>query len=92
MPEQVKQEHLDRLCPELAELLRAELAAGNRVVDTSEGWPQAASVFVGLALPFRHRPTSLPPGVVYRDVNDAHWWKAEYEHEPSGHLLTCKFR
>ena len=30
-------------------------------------------------------------GVVYRELNDVHWWQAEYEHTPSGHYLVCGF-
>jgi hypothetical protein len=87
----IQQAHIDRLCPELAELLAAELAAGNNIYETGSGWPRAESVMVSLAKPFLAGPASLPAGVVFREINDAHWWKAEYEHEPSGQMLICRF-
>jgi hypothetical protein len=89
--ETVNRAHVAELCPELRTLLESELAAGNQVAETSKGWPRPDSVFVMLALPFRKRPGTLPAGVVYRDVNDPHWWKAQYHHEPTQHLLACPF-
>ena len=82
---------LARLCPELRILLDAELAAGNRVVETFGGWPVAGAVFVMLAEPFRKRSVTLPADVVFREINDPHWWKAEYDHEPTHHVLACRF-
>jgi hypothetical protein len=82
---------LHGLCPELRLLLDAELAAGNRVAETGAGWPNPSSILVMLAHPFRCTPSSLPPGVEYLEVNDTHWWKAEYHHLPTGHLLACRF-
>ena len=82
-------EHLARLCPPLAALLQAELDAGNRVVETSTQWPTPLSIW--LARPFLCPPAKLPEGVTYRDVNDPHYWKAEYVHEPTRHMLACRF-
>jgi hypothetical protein len=91
MNARIQQAHLDRLCLELAELLAAELAAGNEIFETGSGWPRPESVLVSLAKPFLTKPAPLPPGVVFREINDPHWWKAEYEHEPSGQMLICRF-
>ena len=86
----VNPSHLEQLCQPLRALLDAELAAGNRVVETSTGWPKPASVFVMLEKPFKARPPALPGGVIYNDVNDPHWWKADYFHEATGHGLACR--
>ena len=86
----VHQEHIDRLCPELAQLLATELAAGNKIVQTGCGLVKPDGVVVGLGKPFRAAPAVLPLGVVYREVNDPHWWKAELVHEPSGDLIFCR--
>lgn len=91
MNPQIQQTHIDQLCPELAELLTAELAAGNQIVETSMGWPRPESIVIGLSKHFLARPATLPAGVVFRELNDPHWWKAEYEHEPSGQMLICRF-
>ncbi len=91
MTSQVQQAHLDRLCPELAELLAAELKAGNQIFETGSGWPRPESVLVSLTKHFLVKHSPLPAGVVFREINDPHWWKAEYEHEPSGQMLICRF-
>jgi hypothetical protein len=83
--------HLDELCPELRALLNAELVAGNQVVETSKGWPEPGSIFVLLGFPFRSTPDELPSGVSLVEVNDPHWWKAEYHHLPTHHVLGCRF-
>jgi hypothetical protein len=89
--EYVQPAHIAALCPELRQFLDAELAAGNQIAETSAGWPKPHSIFVMLALPFKTTPPALPSGVTYLEVNDPHWWKAEYDHAPSGHLLGCRF-
>lgn len=80
-----------RLCPELRVLLEAELAAGNCVADTGPGLQGADSVIVVLGSAFRAQPKVLPPGVEYREINDPHWWKAEYFHPATRHVLACRF-
>ena len=84
-----RQEHIGPLCPELRQIVNSELASGNEIIDTSAGWPKAGAIFVLLKKPFASH--DLPPGVVYRDVNDPHWWKAEYAHEASGHMIAGRF-
>jgi RimJ/RimL family protein N-acetyltransferase len=79
---------LARLTSSLRTLLDAELAAGNEIVETGTGWPDADSVFVRLRLPFRARPASLPAGVSYLELNDPHWWRAEYNTAKPRHLLV----
>ena len=82
---------LDRLSPPLRPLLEAELAAGNEVQDFGADFPRPGSFLVRLKRKFRAIPAELPAGVVYRELNDVHWWQAEYEHTPSGHYLVCGF-
>jgi hypothetical protein len=79
---------LARLLPSLRTLLDAELAAGNEIAETGGGWPDTDSVFVRLRHPFRARPASLPAGVTYQELNDPHWWKAEYASASPRHLLV----
>jgi hypothetical protein len=82
---------LDRLSPPLRPLLEAELAAGNEVQDFGADFPRPGSFLVRLKCKFRAIPAELPAGVTYRELNDVHWWQAEYEHTPSGHYLVCGF-
>lgn len=82
---------IGRLSPVLRTLLDAELAAGNEVQDTGADFPRPGSFLVRLRRRFRAIPAELPAGVVYRELNDVHWWQAEYEHTPAGHYLVCGF-
>jgi hypothetical protein len=81
--------NLAALHPALRSLLDRELAAGNEVQETGRGWPDKDSVFVRLRHPFRAAPVSPPAGVVFREINDPHWWLAEFATEAPRHLLVC---
>ena len=86
--------HRDRpaiaaLHPDLRAILDAELAAGNEVVESGGGWPDADSIFIRLRDPFRTTPSPLPDGVVYTEPNDPHWWKADYSSRSPRHILAC---
>ena len=80
---------LAALHPDLRVILDAELAAGNEVVETGGGWPDADSLFVRLRDSFRTTPSPLPDGVVYTEPNDPHWWKADYTSRSPRHTLAC---
>jgi RimJ/RimL family protein N-acetyltransferase len=79
---------LARLHPALRVILDAELAAGNEVAETGGGWPDSDSVFVRLREPFRTKPDPLPPGVIYTEPNDPHWWRADYSSVSPRHILA----
>jgi hypothetical protein len=91
MIEEIDQAALAALCPELRAILDAELAAGNTIAEASRGAGKPNAVYVALRRPFLTQQPSSPPGVVYREINDPHWWKAEYEHAATGDLLVCRF-
>lgn len=80
-----------QLCPELRALLAEELTAGNRIADCGPSPHNPQGVLVLLATDFKHRPSMPPPGVDYVEINDPHWWKAEYVHRPTGHVLAARF-
>lgn len=80
---------LQSLHPPLRTLLEAELQAGNELAETGGGWPDKESVFVRLRQPFRVKHQSLPDGVRYVELNDPHWWKAEYSFGKPVHILAC---
>jgi ribosomal-protein-alanine N-acetyltransferase len=77
-----------RLHPALRVLLAAELAAGNEVVESTLGWPDADSVFVRLRDPFRALPQQLPAGVAHHEGNDPHWWRADLSTRSPRHVLA----
>ena len=85
------EEHLRRLNSALVPLLEAELKAGNTVAETWRGWPHQESLYILLARPFMVPRKQLPEGIRAVDVDDPHYWKAEYRHDESGHVLACRF-
>lgn len=87
----IQNSRIHRLQESLRVLLQAEQSLGNTVVETAEDWPQMGSIFVMLERPFLAQSSVLPEGIVFREVNDRHYWKAEYVHESSAHVLACRF-
>ncbi|HEX2861205.1 MAG TPA: hypothetical protein VHN79_06180 [Lacunisphaera sp.] len=79
------------LCPELQALLAEELVAGNRIVDCGRSPHHPQGVLVLLGADFKYRPSTPPPGVDYVEIRDPHWWKVEYVHRASGHVLAARF-
>lgn len=90
--EVVSQAPIDALCPQLRAILDAEVAAGNRICETSKGWPTPSSIVIFLSDSFKVTLGALPSNVTYRLLNDPHYWYAEYEHSLAGHVLACGFR
>jgi len=80
---------LAALHPSLRAILQAELAAGNEIAETGGGWPDKESVFIRLRHPFKTKPNPLPAGVSYNQLNDPHWWKAEFTTGAPAHILAC---
>jgi hypothetical protein len=80
---------LAKLCADLSPILKAEIAKRNRVTEASRGYPGAVNVW--LSSPFRTKPAKLPAHVVHRDVNDPHYWLAEYSCTKHNHFLACGF-
>jgi hypothetical protein len=87
----VFEEDIAALDPALKQILEKELANGNVVFETWRGWPKPETICIALGRPFSVPHLSLPEGVEFREVNDPHYWKAEYRHEPSHHMLVCHF-
>lgn len=78
---------ISRLCPELRTILDAELVAGNQVV---EAWDGYGSVVL-LAKPFVQRHEGSPGKVEFHEVNDPHYWKAEWRSLETDQVLACRF-
>ena len=70
----------------LNEVLVAELAAGNRILDGGQPWGSSVQL-IRLASPFK--TMSFPAGLVLREVNDPHYWKAELVDERTMEMLVC---
>jgi hypothetical protein len=85
----VSQEHIDSFSPTLLKILNNEINLGNEIIETSKSWPKKESVVIILKLPFIQ--DYKIEAVEYREINDIHYWKAEYFHSDTNHTLACKF-
>jgi hypothetical protein len=81
-----RDENIAKLCPELRAILEAELAAGNSIAETWDGW----GLGVLLSRPFL---VVHPVGgsVCFRPLNDPHYWKAEYACDTLKQIVGCRF-
>lgn len=77
------------MAPPLQSILEAELARGNEVVEVAD-WPPKCQLLVILKIPFQKSYLPLPE-VEYADINDSHYWKAEYNFKGGLQCLACRF-
>ena len=85
---------INKLSIELKEILEEELKAGNEIVETSEGGFTYASreqIFIFLKYPFKTKIRNNLKGITYIEINDRHYWKAEYTDEKNHQTLACNF-
>ena len=77
-----------RLHPALQQIVAAEVASGNRVVDVGIDWPDAGSVHVTLHNRFDNRHANAE--AAFSLCDDPHYWHADYSTtaKPT-HLLIC---
>lgn len=74
-----------RLPPALRCALVAELRAGNRLAGIgSSGWPGKGSVVVNMHERFSAAREETPPGVVWRELKDPHYWREELSQDVDG--------
>lgn len=70
-------------------ILKAEIAKGNRIVESSKGWPEKKSSLIILEGPF-HKKYSID-NLEYREINDPHYWKEEYYDSNSKQTIASRF-
>lgn len=75
----------------LKEILDEEIRLGNRIFEVSEGWPKETTIMIVLEKEFLSPVARNLEGIEYRELNDPHYWKAEYYDKYTGHILACKF-
>lgn len=73
----------------LQRILDAELAAGNFVADVSS-WPPSCTVLVILGRSFMTSAFTSAE-VTFHEINDPHYWKAEYRFKGGVETLACRF-
>lgn len=85
---------IEKLSMNLRIILQAEIAEGNEVCETSSGGFFNCSdnhLFVWLKYPFKSPIRNDLAGIVYRNIDDRHYWKAEYDDAENHQTLACKF-
>jgi len=74
---------------ELNAILRDELALGNEIAEES-AWPPKCKKLIILKHRFirNHKTTTL----TYNQINDPHYWYADYSTIDQTECLACKFK
>ena len=83
------QEDIEELSPALKEILYVELGMGNKVAETWRGWPETNTIGILLEKPFV-KSYNLR-NIEFYEVNDVHYWKAQYNDTLTNHTLACRF-
>jgi hypothetical protein len=73
----------------LKAILDSELDARNRVVEVTS-WPPKCELLVILENEFQ-RSHCMGQEVEYAQINDPHYWLAEYRYQGGVQTLACKF-
>lgn len=73
----------------LQTILDAELVAGNRIVEVT-AWPPKCELLVILARNFLSKST-LAADVSFHEIDDSHYWKAEFRYKGGVQVLACRF-
>lgn len=90
----INKEVIDKLSVEMREILEDELSAGNEITETSQdGFSNSLSnhIFIFLKFPFKTKIRKDIKGVIYTEVNDKHYWKAEYNDVINHQTIACNF-
>ncbi len=85
----ITQQHICEFSKSLSIILIAEIKLGNEIVETSKGWPTENTIIVFLKMPFFGMYEIEK--IDYCNIDDIHYWKAEYRDTLTNHVLACKF-
>jgi hypothetical protein len=81
---------LPRLTGDLREILDAEIASGNTLVEISSSWPMP-SVNVWVKEPLTRKYVDKYPQLEYRFLGDPRHWLEEYIDRKIGAMVAAKF-
>jgi hypothetical protein len=87
---QKTQEITGRLSGPIKEILAAELAAGNQIVQASDDWP-TENANVILRDPFAQDYRPLYPTLTYTFDNDPHYWRDAYLDKENQAFIAVRF-
>jgi len=73
----------------LKSIVKSELSLGNKISEVSTAWGGQEALLIVMAFPFKKTYTET--GVIYHELNDPHYWKAEYRYDISKQILACRF-
>ena len=83
------QEHIDNFSLTLAKILNHEIELGNEIIETSKGWPNEKTIIIFLKRPFLEEYNL--ENIEFKNIDDPHYWKAEYFDRSTNHILACRF-
>lgn len=86
MVKNINNELLESLHPGLKFILDSELSLGNKIAEVSTDW---IPLFIILNFPFKKRYEV--EGVEFEEINDPHYWKAQYDVLDLKQCLACRF-
>ncbi|CAL2104429.1 conserved protein of unknown function [Tenacibaculum sp. 190130A14a] len=78
-----------KICTSIEIILNAEITKGNKIVESSKGWPEKKSTLIILEKPF-HEKYEID-NLEYRCLNDPHYWKEEYLDKSNSQTIACRF-
>ncbi len=85
---------INELSNTMKEILDNELKCGNKIKEIYKGRftniPDD-SIFIFLEYPFKAEIKNDLESVVYRNINDRHYWKAEYNDTVNNQTIVCPF-
>ena len=90
----IDQKHIELFKGELKEILDDEILNGNKIVETSIGGFSKVSdthIFIWLEKPFLTPIREDSEHIKYNELNDPHYWKADYIDSKNEQTLACKF-
>ena len=79
-----------KMAEPLQRILDAELAKGNEIVEVAD-WPPKCRLLVILRSRFHDDYLPLAE-VEYAEINDPHYWQAEYDFRGGQQTLACGFK
>lgn len=85
---------INELSNAMKEILDNELKCGNKIKEIYKGRftnTPDDSIFIFLEYPFKAEIKNDLESVVYRNINDRHYWKAEYNDTVNNQTIVCPF-
>jgi hypothetical protein len=90
MISRINQDYIDSFSERLKSILNNEIKLGNKILWTEKDWPYKNGIAILLNHQFSHR-YHLFPGIEYEEINNPHYWKAQYFDSSTKHILACNF-